>query len=323
MKKTILVLLGSLILIAGLSGEGQQDDATLRIGISQFVQHPALDAVSQGIMDEMKKLGYTAEFIYENSNGDGNTAKQIASLFKTRNLDMVVGVGTPNAQALKQSIKDIPVIYAAISDPISAGLVDSLYEGEAGITGTSHQTPIREQLEFLMTLMDLKTVGQVYSGNDDSAMYQADQTRKACEALDLTYVSTSVSNSSEVKQATQTLMGRVDAIYVSTDNTVVSALGGLSSTALENKVPVLSADPSSAKETPVLAAWGFNWYYIGQRTALMMDEVLKGKDMADMPTGIVSETENMDLVLNMAVADLLGMEIPQEYIDKASLVITE
>ncbi len=325
MKKAILAVLTCIFLVTGLSAEGQKEDrSTLRIGISQFVQHPALDAVRQGIIDEMGALGYEdVEFFYENSNGDVSTTKQIASLFKTRNLDMVVGIATPNAQALKMAVFDIPVIYSAISDPVSAGLVDSLTVGEAGITGTSHQTPVKEQLEFLMTLMDLKVVGQVYSGNDDSAMYQADQTKKACEALGLTYVSTTVSNSAEVKQAAQTLMGRVDAIYVSTDNTVVSALGGLSATALENNVPVLSADPSSAKETPVLAAWGFNWYYIGQRTARMMDEVLKGGDMADMPTGIVSETENMDLILNTAVAGQLGIEIPAEYIEMASMVISE
>ena len=323
MKKTALLFLTVLLLSTGLYANGQKDDDTLLIGISQFVQHPALDAVSQGIMDEMTALGYTAEFDYQNANADVGTTKQIASLFKAKKMDMVVGVATPSAQSLKMTFHDIPVIYAAISDPVSAGLVESLERGEAGIAGTSHQTPIKEQLEVLMGLTEVKALGQVYSGNDDSAMYQAKQTEQACQELGLEYIATAVSSSAEVKSAAESLMGRVDAIYVSTDNTVVSALSGLVVTALENGVPVLSADPSSARENPVLAAWGFDWYYIGQRTAHVMDQVLKGTDPAKIPTGVIKDTSKMELILNTVVADKLGITFPQELLDKAALIISE
>ncbi len=324
MKKAILVLTAFLLTFTGLSGEGQKERDTLKIGISQFVQHPALDAVAQGIMDEMAVLGYeNVEFDYQNANADPGTTKQIASLFQAKKMDMVVGIATPSAQALKMTIRDVPVIYAAISDPVSAGLVDSLEAGESGVAGTSHQTPIVEQLQFLMDLTEVKALGQVYSGNDDSAMYQAKQTELACRELGLEYIATAVTSSAEVKAAAESLMGRVDAIYVSTDNTVVSALSGLAVTAMENGVPVLSADPSSAMENPVLAAWGFNWYYVGQRTARIMDKVLKGEDTANLPTDIIRETSNMKLILNTAVAEKVGITFTQEDLDMAETVISE
>ena len=326
MKKAAMLIMTVLIISAGLSGEGQKEasNETLKIGISQFVQHPALDAVAQGIMDEMAALGYeNVEFDYQNANADASTAAQIASLFKSKKMDMVVGIATPTAQALKMSIKNVPVIYAAISDPVSAGLVDSLTQGEPGIAGTSHQTPIVEQLQFLMEMTELKALGQVYSGNDDSAMYQAGQTELACEELGLEYIATAVNSSAEVKAATQSLMGRVDAIYVSTDNTVVSALSSLTVTAMEHGVPVLSADPSSAMENPVLAAWGFDWYYVGQRTARVMDKVLQGADTKGMPTDIISETANMNLILNTAVAGKVGITFPPEAMKMAQTVITQ
>ena len=324
MKKAALFLICTLIAANSLTAEGQQEKETLKIGISQFVQHPALDAVAKGIMEEMAVLGYeNVEYDYQNSNADVGTAKQIADLFKSKKMDMVVGIATPNAQALKMTIRDVPVIYSAISDPVSAGLVDSLTEGEAGITGTSHQTPVKEQLEFLMSLTDVKVLGQVYTGNEDNAMFHAKSTEIACKELGLEYVGTSITSSAEVKSATESLMGRVDAIYVATDNTVVSALSGLAATAMENNVPVLSADPASARENPVLAAWGFDWYYVGQLTAQMMDQVLQGSDTKDLPTGLIRETDKMELILNTAVAEKIGIELPQEYLDKASLIITE
>ncbi len=317
-----IVAVMGIVLVSGLFAEGQKEsDGTVRIGLSQFVQHPALDAVVTGIKDELAVLGYDkVEYDYQNSNADINTTKQIASMFKMKNYDMVVGIATPNAQALKSTITGTPIVYTAITDPVSAGLTSSLNQGEAGICGVSHRTPFKAQLQYLMGLTEVKSLGMVYSGNESNALFQVKETKAACEALGIEFIGSAVTSSAEVKAATESLMGRVDAMYVGTDNTVISALSGLATTALANKVPVLSADPSSAMENPVFAAWGFDWYYVGQVTARLMDEVLKGKSCEDLPTVLIEDTAHMQLILNTTVAAELGIKIPQSDLDRAKIV---
>ena len=327
MKSRIVAAL--LMACALLSANGQKEgeaapDSGLSIGVSQFVQHPALDAVYQGIVDEMAALGYEdVEYDYQNSNGDVNTARQIASLFSSKKMDMVVGIATPNAQALKMGVTNAPVIYSAITDPVSAGLVESLEMGDPGINGTSYNNPFKEQIEFLAALHDVQVLGQVYTGNEDNAMFQAEQVQKACAVLGIEYLGTAITSSAEVKAATETLIDRVDAIYVTNDNTVVSALGGLTETANRHKVPVISADTSSARENPVLIAWGFDWYYIGQETARVMDRILKGEKPEEMPTAVISDPSYMEMLLNLKVAEEIGMEIPSAIVDQADILITE
>ncbi len=322
MKRAGCLILLSLLAVTGLFAEGQKESTggPLKIGLSQFVQHPALDAVAQGIMDEMAALGYEdVEYDYQNSNADINTTKQIASLFKSKGYDLTVGIATPNAQALKMTIKDRPIVYSAITDPVSAGLMDSLESGEAGISGTSYKTPVKDEIKYLMELTDVKVLGQVYTGGEDNALYNARKTEEVCAELGLEYIGVSVTNSSEVKSATESLMGRVDAIYVANDNTVVSALGGLTATALANKVPVLSADTASARENPVLAAWGFDWYYVGQETARVMDRILKGESTADFAPTVIEDASHMKMILNTAVAEELGITLPAGDLERAEI----
>ncbi|MBN2628597.1 MAG: ABC transporter substrate-binding protein [Spirochaetales bacterium] len=327
MKRTIILMLVmgmAGVLFGNAKSESASGDRPLRIGVSQFVQHPALDAVYKGIADEMAALGYEGvEYDYQNSNGDVNTARQIASLFQSKKMDMVVGIATPNSQALKMGVTNAPIVYAAITDPVSAGLVASLEKGDPGINGTSYKNPFKGQIEFLMSLTDVKVLGQVYTGNEDNAMFQAKQVELACAELGIEYLGTSITSSAEVKSATETLIDRVDAIYVTNDNTVVSALGGLVSTAIAHEVPVISADTASAMDNPVFIAWGFDWYYIGQETARVMDRMLKGEKPEEMPTTVVSDPAHMQMVLNTAVADQIGIALPQSVLDMADKIITE
>ena len=331
MKKFLLPF--ALVLVLILSGCSAKKEAAapaapaeqkaLSIGVSQFVQHPALDAVYKGIQDEMAKLGHTnVQYDYQNSNADVSTTRQIASLFQSKKMDLVVGIATPNAQALKNGVTNAPVVYAAITDPVSAGLVKSLASGDAGINGTSYKNPFKQQIEFLMSFHDVKVLGQVYTGNEDNAMFQAKQVEKACTELGIEYLGTSITSSAEVKSATESIIKRVDAIYVTNDNTVVSALGGLAQTAIDNKVPVLSADTASAKENPIFIAWGFDWYYIGVETARIMDRIVKGEKPEDMPTTVVSDPAHMEMIVNEVVAGEIGIEFPQAVLDKAKEVIT-
>ncbi len=333
MKRKLLTILTAVLIFttvtmnaaaSGSSEEASAADGSLRIGVSQFVQHPALDAVYQGIVDEMEALGYAdVEYDYQNSNADVNTCRQIASLFQSKKMDMVVGIATPNAQALKSGVTNAPLIYAAITDPVSAGLVETLEHGDANMTGTSYKNPFKEQIEFLMSFHEVKVFGQVYTGSEDNAMFQAKQVEKACAELGIEYLGTSIASSAEVKSATESIVKRVDAIYVTNDNTVVSALGGLVQTATANKVPVLSADTASAKDNPVFIAWGFDWHYIGVETARLMDKILKGEKSEDMPTTVVSDPKYMEMYLNTGVAEKIGIEFPQSVLDQAAVILEE
>ena len=185
-------------------------------------------------------------------------------------------------------------------------------------------TPVREQIEFLAGLMDLKRLGHVYSSGEANAVVLANITREVCEDMGIEFVESTVTNSAEVKQATQAILNRVDAIYVSTDNTVVSALNSVVQTALEKDIPVMSADPSSAEEFSVLAALGFDYYKHGRATGRLIGRILKGEDPATIPTQFMSDPKDLDqLVLNLDVASRVGITVPQAVVDRATVTVKD
>lgn len=293
------------------------------IGISKFVQHPALDAVEQGIMDELAELGWdNISYDLQNANADANTSAQIATKFKSGSVDLAVGIATPTAQALVKSIKDIPVIYSAVTDPVSAGLVESYDKGEANVTGYSDMTPVRAQLELMLEIADVQTLGHVYTSGETNAVVLANKAREVCADLGIDFVEATVANSAEVRQAAQSIVGRVDAYYISTDNTVVSALNSLADVALKNNKLTISADPSSAQEFDILAALGFDYYKHGRATGRLIDRVLSGTPTADIPTQYMSDPKDVDqLLINLDVARQIGVEIPEEIKERANILI--
>ncbi|HKK47893.1 MAG TPA: ABC transporter substrate-binding protein [Alkalispirochaeta sp.] len=306
------------------SGVSETEDQPVRIGISQFVSHPALDAVREGIVDELTDRGWDdVEYDVQNANADVSTARQIATKFKSDRVDVAIGIATPVAQALRATMDSIPVVYTAITDPVSAGLVESLTEGEPGTAGVSHRTPVQQQIAFMMGLQDITSLGHVYSSGETNAVFLANQTEDAADALGIDFVSQTITNPSEVRTATQSIIDRVDALYVSTDNQVVSALSALSEVASSAGVPVLSADPDSAMENDVFIAWGFDWYAIGRTTGELVDRILRGTDPGSIPTVLVEDTEQMSMVINTTVAERLQITLPQEVLDQADTIISE
>lgn len=291
------------------------------IGISKIVAHPALDAVEKGIQDELKALGHNYTFDLQNANGEISTAASIANKFKSENVVMAVGIATPTAQALVNAIKDVPVIYTAVTDPVAAGLVSSFDKGEGNVTGVSDMTPVKQQISFLARVKNIKKLGHVYSSHEANAVTLADMARKACQELGIEFVETTITNSAEVKQAVQTIAGRVDGIYISTDNTVVSALSAVVDVADENKIPVMSADPSSAEKFGVLAAWGFDYYKMGRATGRMIDKIAKGAAPESIPTMFMTDPSDVDLLINVDVAKKLGLSFPDDVLKTANTVI--
>jgi len=323
MRKIRILLVFLLIAALILSCSGKEEEkSTVKIGISKIVEHPALNAIEQGIQDELTDLGYTdVEYDLQNAAGDMNTASQIAAKFKAEKVDLAIGIATPTAIALATGIKDQPVIFSAVTDPVDAGLVDDLKSGKNNITGTSDMTPVKEQIEMLANILEVETLGHIYTSGEPNGVKLAQMAEEAAADLGMKFISTTITNSSEVMQAVVSLAGKVDAIYISTDNTVFSALGSVVEGAANAGIPVFSADPASAPESGVLAAYGFDYYKHGRMTGRLAARVLEGEDPAAIPTQFMTEASDLTLVLNLDVAKDLGINVKTEMIDQASIVV--
>jgi putative ABC transport system substrate-binding protein len=291
------------------------------IGVSKIVSHPALDAVVKGMQDELAASKITAEYDLQNANGDINTAASIANKFQSEKVSLAVGVATPTSQSLVNTLKGIPVVFTAVTDPVKAGLVKSLKKGDKNVTGVSDMTPVKQQIELLLKIKKVKRLGHIYTSSEENAVVLAGIVKQACKELGIEFVETSVSKSAEVKQAVQAIIGRVDALYISTDNTVVSAMSAVADVALKARVPIVSADPSSAENYPILAAWGFDYYKMGRTTGKLVAEILNGKKPEQIPIQFMTKTSDVDLLINLDVAKKLGLTIPKDIVKNANKVI--
>ena len=326
MKKfsvTILSLITIFMVVSFFAGCGKKGTTgEVKIGISKIVAHPALDAVEQGIQDELNALGFTnVKYDLQNANGEIATAASIAQKFKADNVDIAVGIATPTSQALVNALQDITIIYSAVTDPVDAGLVTSFVKGEKNITGVSDMTPVKDQIAFLMKLKNIKRLGHIYASHEANAVTLAKMAKTACQELGIEFVETTVTNSSEVKQAAQSIAGRIDAFYLSTDNTVISALSAVADVAKANKIPIMSADPSSAEKFEVLAAWGFDYYKMGRATGKLISRILKGEKPESIGTVFMTEPTDVDLLINLDVAKALGITFPETIIRQAGRVV--
>lgn len=323
MKKILLASLALLLLTVSGFANGANEDKPLTIGFTKIVAHPALDALEQGAMEVILESYPDVVFDNQNANGEMSTASSIAQKFKADKVDLAVGIATPTAVALANVITEVPVVFCAVTDPVDAGLVPSFEKSEGNITGISDMTPVKDQIVLLASLTDIKTLGHVYSSGEANAVRLAEMAEEACAELGIEFVPTTVSSSAEVKQAAQAIAGRVDAFYVSTDNTVVSALSALTDVASKAGIPVFSADPSSAGENGVFMAWGFDYYKMGLATGRLVVEILKGADPATIPTRFMTSVDDIELVVNLDVADELGISIPAELTAKAATVVKD
>lgn len=290
------------------------------IGISKIVSHPALDAVVKGIQDELAASKVNATFDVQNANGDISTAASIANKFQNEKVTLAVGVATPTAQSLVNTLKGIPVVYSAVTDPVKAGLVASLKKGDKNVTGVSDMTPVKQQIELLLKIKKVKRLGHIYTSSEENAVVLANIVKQVCKEMNIEFVETTVTKSSEVKQAVQAIIRRVDALYISTDNTVVSAMSAVAEVAMKSKVPIMSADPSSSENYDVLAAWGFDYYKMGRATGQLIVEILKGKKPEQIPARFMTKPSDVDLMINLDVAKKLGLTVPKDIVKSANKI---
>ena len=332
MKKTLVFALAAAVLF-GFAGcnkksenaslSGSESSRKVKIGIAKIVQHVALDDIERGVVDAINAAGFNAEYDLQNANGDVNTANQIASQFKDENVDVAVGIATPVAVALANTLKDTPVVFGTVTDPLGAGLVKTLEHGEGNITGMSDALPSVEHIKLFAEITGIKTLGYIYTASEDNSVSSLKLVEKGAADAGLSLVTQSISNSSEVKQAAEAIVGRVDGIYLTTDNTVFSALPSLVSVFSKAKKPIFSADVTGAKNGGCFMASGFNYYKAGYATGEMVVQILNGAKPSELPVRFMTKPEDSDLLFDLDACAACGISIPQEYLDKATYIIKD
>ena len=325
---SIATLLATMLLGCGQSPEStdtQSSESTTTekfVAITQIVEHPALDATREGVKDELAeaglKEGENLKWQWESAQGNPSTAAQIASKFVGDRPDVIVAIATPSAQAIISATKEIPVIFTAVTDPIGAKLVGNLEKPGELVTGVTDLSPIGEQLDLIKEITpEVKRVGVLYSAGESNSVSLVELLKKEAISRDLEIVEATAAQSSNVATAAQSLIGKVDVIYVPTDNTIVSALEAAIQVATENKIPLYAGDTDSV-ERGAIAALSFNYYDVGRQTGKVVLEVLEGKKPGDIP---VKSVEKLQLFVNLKAAEAMGVEIPESVKSRAEKVI--
>lgn len=252
------------------------------LAITQIVEHPSLDDMRRGIIDELSDNGYVEgqnlTVNFQSAQGNTATAGQIAKQFAGDNPDAIVAISTPSAQSVVASTKTIPVIYTAISDPVAAKLIDENdVPIQSNVTGLSSQLPIEPQLDNIQKIVpNAKTIGYVYSPGEVNSVVVLNQLKKAATARGLTILDVTANRPTDVAMATRSLAGRADVIYTSLDNNVVSAFEAMAGAANELKIPIIASDEFSVRRGAT-AALGVNDYDFGRTTGKMVYRVLNGE----------------------------------------------
>ncbi|KAA1173844.1 ABC transporter substrate-binding protein [Marinobacter salinexigens] len=318
-KKTLRTLIGASMLAAASLVQAQE---ARTVAITQIVEHPALDAVYQGVKDELAEQGYNEgenlTIMHESAQGNAAIASQIARKFVGENPDVIVAIATPSAQTVAAAARDIPVVFSAVTDPVGAKLVKSWEQPGANITGVSDMLPIDKHLDMLLRVVpDAKRIGTVYNPGEANAVSLVEMLEEKLKARGLTLEKAAATKTSEVLGAARSLVGKADAIYLTTDNTVISAAEAVISVGERADIPVFAADTATV-ERGAVAALGFDYYNHGRQAGRMVLRVLDGAKPADIPVETMS---TLDLFVNPAAAERMGITLSDDLIAEAKEVV--
>lgn len=323
MKKLFKMCLVGMLAIS-LCACSSEDSGLLQVGVIQYAEHSALDATYEGFVAGLNDNGYvdgeTIEIDFQNAQGEQANCESIADKFVNNQSDLIFAIATLSAQAAAVKTSDIPIVISAVTDPASSGLVVSNEEPGGNVTGSSDLTPVAEQLELLVELLpDTQTVAVMYTSSEDNSIFQAQLAMDKLDEMGLDYVVATVSDSSTIQQVTESLIGKVDAIYIPTDNLLAEYMTTVAMVANENGLPVITGE-SGMVEAGGLATYGLDYYEIGYLAGVQAAAILNGDSVpAEMPIEYLSR-ENCELTINTAVAAQLGIEISDELLAEAILV---
>lgn len=315
MKKfsLVLVLLFSTFgfLVAGKS-----------IAITQIVEHPALDSARKGVKDALAKEGFIVgknlKWLFENAQGQIPNTISIAKKFAGKRPDVIVAIATPSAQAVVKNAPNIPLVFSAITDPIGAGLVKRLNNPGKNTTGVSDLSPMGAHLDLVQTFLpSLKKLGVIYNPGEANSVTLIKLLKKVAKKRNIKIVEAVAIKTSEVLTSARSLIGKVDAIYIPTDNTIISAFEAVVKVGRDAKLPVFAGDTASVKRGAV-AALGFDYYDVGLQTGKMVARVLRGEKAGSID---VQTVQKLQLSINVSAAKKMGIKIPNILMSLAHEII--
>lgn len=318
---TIRLALAASAVLALLSPAVPAADKAV-VAVTAIVEHPQLDAVRDGVRAALAQAGYTEGetlvFEYESAQGSPATAAQIAQKYVGQAPDVIVPITTPSAQAVAAATRDIPVVFGAVTDPVGAGLVASHEHPGGNVTGTSDMLPLADHLDLIRAIVPgARTIGVVYNPAEANSVWTVATLRTMAPDWGVGIVEATVTKTADVRGAALSLVGKADAIYVPTDNTVATSIEAVVGVGLENRIPVFGAETESVVRGAV-AAIGFDYDQVGRETGAMVVRVLRGEKPAGMP---VINARGNNLFVNLTSAATMGVTIPPALLDRARRVI--
>jgi len=304
------------------ANNSEDAEEMVKIGATQIVEHPSLDAAYEGFKAGLADNGFVegeqVEYDLQSAQGDQNNTSTIANNFVADNVDLIFANSTPSAQGALQATDDIPIFFTSVTDAVGAGLIEALDQPGDNITGVLdlHPDSIDMTVGFIEDYFPDTTVGLIYNSGEQNSVAQIEAVEAAIDGTNLEAATRSVSTSAEVQQAAESLIGEADVFFIITDNTVVSALETVVSTANEYDIPLIVGEPDSL-ERGGFATFGIDYYSIGYRTGEMAAEVLSGeKTTADIPSEYPAD---MQLFINQDAADAQSIEWHEDWDDLAEL----
>jgi putative ABC transport system substrate-binding protein len=318
MKKLLMILSASTILLATSAMA-----ASPVISVNQFVEHPALDAVLNGLQDYLKDNGVSAEFKVHNAQANMGTATQIGQQMIGEKSDLLIAIATPSAQATAQALSKAPadlkrpLLFTAVTDPVAAGLVEAIDKPGEFVTGVSDLLPVEKHLEMITTYKpDIKKLAILYNAGEANSKAIVASVKELSSKFGFTVVEATAPKTADVYAAAKSLVGRCDAVFIPTDNTIVAALESVIKVGTQNKLPIFAADVDSVARGAV-AAMGFDYYKHGYQTGAMAKKILEGAAPESLPVEFQKE---LQLQINLKAAEAMGAPAPEMLIKQASKV---
>lgn len=308
--------MGLLTLAACSTSSEQASSDVVKVGVLQYMEHESLTAAREGFVAELEANGYKEGeklvLDYQNAQGDQANLQTISEQLIDGN-DIVLAIATPSAQSLATVSTETPIVFTAVTDPLSADLVESIEKPGGLLTGTSDQAPIDKQVELLgQAVPDAKTVGILYTTSERNSEVQVEQAKELLEKAGYKVVVKGITSSNEVQDATTSLMKDVDALFIPTDNTVASTMTMIGELSVEHKVPVIGGSTDMVDEGGLLT-YGTNYEALGRQTAKMAIKIIEGANVSETA---VEYPETVSLHVNEEMAQKLG-------IDTSKLAVSE
>lgn len=320
LKSLIGVSLIGAVLLTGCSKnvEGSKTENSFKIGISQFTEHPALDNVRLGFEEGIKEFGLDAELDIKNAHADIPNTMSIVQKFIQEDSDLIFAIATPAAQSAKQATTEVPIIFSAVTDPVETELVDSMEVPGGNITGTSDLSPIKDQLELFKQLdPSIEKVGIIYNTGEPNSLVQIEMAKKFGKEVGIEIVETGISKMSDMAQAIDSIIPKVDGIYTITDNMVASAINLVADKANEKGMITIGAERAHV-EGGILLTEGISYFELGRQSARMAKEILV--DKKPVSTFSCEFSSNTEKVLNESTLKKLGLDQNNPIFDQANII---